>query len=147
VKCKEETVIAQVGRAGKWIQVYEETVADAENKTKSASAPVKAQMPMNAGAKTEGGAETNFLRAGVADESLALESLLQAFPVPTIDPAMAFPILPPFNALPEVDPAVVIRLMQEMEHHQQMLNGALLLGMQANQMPPNFAAPLAAQQR
>jgi len=39
-----------------------------------------------------------------------------------------------------------MRLMQEMEHHQLMLNGALLLSAQANQIAPDFAQ-IAALQR
>jgi hypothetical protein len=146
VKCKEETVIARVGLSGKWIQVHQGTIATAENESKSASTPVKEQMPKNSKAKAEVDADTGFIGIGLADQSLALESFLNTFPVPAVDPALAFPIFNPFPALPEVDPAVVMRLMQEMEHHQQMLNGALLLSAQANQIAPDFAL-IAALQR
>jgi hypothetical protein len=133
VKCKEEAVVAKIGLSGKWIPVHQETATPLENE-------VNAQMPKNAEAKAERGAEADFVGVSVADQRLALDSLLQSFPVPAVDPALTFPIFhPPLPTLPDFEPALVMRFMQEFEQHQMMLNEAFLLSMQTSSISPDFA--------
>jgi hypothetical protein len=144
VKCKEETVIARVGLAGKWLPMHQsEAAAPAEN---AGPATVQLQLPKSIKAKTERGAETDFIGARPIDNQLALESFLPPFPMPAVEPALAFPIYPSYPALPEVDPALVMHFMQEMEKHQKMIHEALLLSTQVDRTSPDFAF-IAEQQR
>jgi len=136
VKCKEEAVIAKIGLSGKWMPAHQQIVPSPESEVQ-----VNELMPKNAKAK----AEADFVGVSVDTHSLALGSLLQdlpSFPVPPVpvDPALAFnPLYPSLPTLPEFDPALVMRLMQELEQHQKMLNEAFLLSMQAGQTSPDFA--------
>lgn len=142
VKCKEEAVIAKIGLSGKWIPVHQETLA-AES---CMPAPVNAQMPQNAKAKA--GAEAKLGGVAVPDEPLALNSILPPFSAPAVDPALGFPVfLPNLPLLTEFDPALVMRLMQDMEQHQKMLNDAFFLSMQTSQISPDFALSAAQQQQ
>jgi hypothetical protein len=145
VKCKEEDVIARIGSSGKWIPVHEQAVATPEKEC----TPVKTEMPKHPKAKAE---QADFAGASVADRPLGLDSLLHAglpapaplglhagLPAPALDPVLAFPVFLPLPTLPDFDPALVMRFVQEMEQQQKILNEAFLLSMQTSQISPDFA--------
>lgn len=110
VKCKEEAVIARIGRAGTWTPMQ----------------PPKA-------------AEKKF-EDDVPPEAAEIAAFLPPFPVPAMDAAFGLPAFnSSLTAPPEFDPALV-QFIQEMGQHQMMLNQSLLLATDANQIFQNNLA-------
>ena len=148
VKCKDESVIARVGCSDEWIPLSyelnlsdckeeepkevkkeESTTAKSKNKsknTKSKNSP-KAEKAAS-GAKDLSGAL-------LPDAPLSLESFLSSsFPVPPMDPALAFPMLTPALPAPlEADPAFA-QFVQAMEQQQAVFNHAVMLNMHAQRI-------------
>ena len=107
----------------------ESTTAKSKNKsknTKSKNSP-KAEKAAS-GAKDLSGAL-------LPDAPLSLESFLSSsFPVPPMDPALAFPMLTPALPAPlEADPAFA-QFVQAMEQQQAVFNHALMLNMHAQRI-------------
>jgi len=156
VKCKDENVIAQVGRADTWVPLSEglESVEAQMNESNEAApketqkdecktAPQKKakSTKSNNSPKAEATKSNNSPKAedsagaALVGSPLPLDTLLQSFPpVNTMDPALAFPILnPTLPAALENDPAFV-QFVQAMEEQQAVFNQAVMLNMHAQRM-------------
>jgi len=145
VKCKDENVIARVGRSEQWVPLSvesnlsecKEPEPEKEKDECTTAKKQKAKSTKNKNStKTEQAAseEKDFVGAFVPDHPIPLDSFLQSFPpVPTMDPAFALPLLNPALSAPlEADPAF-LQFVQAMEQ-QAVLNHAVMLNMHAQRI-------------
>jgi hypothetical protein len=150
VKCKDENIIARVGQADAWVPLplALESFESSMNECKEA-APKETQKDEKTAKKGKAKSakgknspkveqtaseEKDAVGALLADQSMPLDGLLQAFsPMNAMDP-LAFPIANP--ALPaaiETDPAFV-QFVQAMEQQQAVFNHAVMLNMHAQRI-------------
>jgi hypothetical protein len=129
VRCRDEAVVARIGRAGKWAPVlapvtpgetgHFPAAAPAATPQEVTGAVVKAEMSKDTKKATERGLPGVVPRPGLpfgtspADQPLALDSFLQYFSNPVLQPP------------PEVDP-VLVNSMWALQQDHTVFNEALL---------------------